>query len=260
MSAVAELAQAALKLQAQNIAQKIRAKESVSAKELELLQQLSGGPAAPAPSGEDEGDDTEAAKARRGREAAHLVRRYAKAKGCSLRTAQRHASQDTADWREFCAAHEGELDDLFDSPWAAIETPTEGDEIDVLVHTTQRAYLAAVQGGDASLIALTHKQYNEAMTQRRATRLAEPQIALRSGMALDKATVLRVLHRVHGYFADSILEELVAFGHQLTADPSSDMDIREAARERRDKLFRALGSPQRLMETIQEETPATVAK
>jgi len=257
MSAVSDLARSALKLKAESIAARIEAGDDVTAKELDLLQRLAG--ADPSPVVAEETSD-EKSTPRRGRESAVLVAKYAKAKECSRRTAQRHRDRNTEAWREFCAAHGGASSELFESPWSSVALPADGDEIDVLVHTTSQAYLSAVQSRNPELIAITHKQYNEALSQRRQTRLSEPQIALRRGMALDKATVLRVLHRVHGYFADSILEELVAFGHQLTADPSSDMDIREAARERRDKLFRALGNPQRLMETIQEETPATVAK
>lgn len=187
---------------------------------------------------------------RAGPEQAEEVAAYAAARGATLRTAQRHRKAGHPDWLRFL--REGNVPAKVAVAVAA-EAPAWGllDTVDAdpVVQAALAAYNLAVAGGDNARASSCFDRVLKAREQARKDRLSDPRIALSSGAAVPKATVLRYVQRAHQMVADSIQEALVRLGRILAPEMPLVL-VRERAREEQLRLLGDLSDEQRILAAI----------
>jgi len=236
----ADLARQALADEVRNIAAKAGRGEALTPGERSLLRdaaRLEGEAAAPVAD-------------RQGRESGDLVKAYATAQGVSLRTAQRHRANRTKEWCEFAASSTGAQPALFS------RSDLDGvPEIDMMVAAARAAYTRALDDGSPEFVAMTYKQLQSAVEQRRKVQLSDPEIALRAKTALPRSAVVLCVARAHQAMADAMLEQLVQFAAEVAADPQPAKN-RTRALARRDAIFRVLGDRDALLRAMSEEADA----
>lgn len=239
MSASLEkVVRAAVERKAREIAKRAQKGKDLTAEEWRVLRDVIGK--------DSKGVDAPATD-RKGRESAQLLKKYARSRGCDIRTAQRHRAAKKPEYLEFVRVQTGEQVSLFEK----VEVEG-GDDLDMMVEAMKSAYNKALESGDVEMVTLTSKQLKDAIEQRRKVRLSDPDIKLREGSALARSAVVLCLARAHQAMSDATLEALVEFGKEIAADPDP-AKVRDRALERRDKLFRILGDKDALIREMLEE-------